>query len=215
MWQAQPRSWRKWWKILAELKQQELLEEHRATVEYVADTLATIAGIPQRFVRIFQRIAPRDQNDLETIDVFYQRIKSYSIDELKSPDVFCKVFLNFEPTSYQLRLIADNSKRIAVMGCRQSGKSYALAVKVILFCLTHPGSKAIYTAPSFRQAKTSFRKVKEHLAMLNPVARRAWILEELKTKVRFTNGSEVEAFPYALDRLRGETCDFILVDEAA
>lgn len=215
MWQAQPRSWRKWWQILAELKQRDVVERCKATIEYVAETLAAIAGVPQRAVRILRRITPRDQTEIRAVNTLYQRIKDRSIDELKSPDVFCNVFLRFKPTSYQLKLIADQSKRIAVMGCRQSGKSYALAAKTILFCITHPGSKAIYCAPSFRQSKTSFRKIKEHLAMLDPVARKAWVLEELKTKVRLTNGSEIEAFPYALERLRGETCDFIIVDEAA
>ncbi|MEM2909816.1 MAG: terminase family protein [Nitrososphaerota archaeon] len=215
MWRTQPRSWRKWWQVLAELKQREVLEKHRATLEYVAEALVAIAGIPQMAEHMLRRIAPRDQAELEAVSMLYQRIKGHSIDELKEPENFCKIFLKFKPTSYQLKLIADQSKRIAVRGARQSGKSYALAVKTILFCITHPSSKALYAAPSFRQSKTSFRKVKEHLATLDPVVRRAWVLEELKTKVRFTNGSEAEAFPYALERLRGETCDYILVDEAA
>lgn len=215
MWRAQSRSWRKWWQVLAELKQQEVVERYRATIEYVAEKLSTIAGVPHKFTSILRRITPKDHAELKAIDNLYQRIKDYSIDELKCPDVFCKVFLKFNPTSYQLKLIADQSKRIAVMGCRQSGKSLALAAKAILFCITHPSSKAIYCAPSFRQSKTSFRKIKEHLATLDLAVRKAWVLDELKTKVRFTNGSEVEAFPYALERLRGETCDFILVDEAA
>ncbi len=66
------------------------MERYRSTIEYVAKTLASIAGIPQRTASILWRIVPKGQTELMTFSTLYQRIKDYTINELKSPDVFAK-----------------------------------------------------------------------------------------------------------------------------
>lgn len=215
MWRAEPRSPTAWWRIIKDLSAEIRLIKNPDILVKISRKLAEVSGVVDKYKIVLRRILPKDDVDINYISDIANKMNDLSIDELRSIDKFCSIFLNIKLTKYQMNLVSDTSRRIAVVRCRQSGKSLAIAVKSIHFSITRPHSKIVYVAPSFRQSKLSFRKVNDVISLLSPVARRAWILEELRTKIKFINGSEIEAFPYALERLRGATCDFIFVDEAA
>lgn len=215
LWRAIPRSKQNIWRLLNEIQSIKLDSNQKIIISSLSKLLACMAGKPDLYKRIYKRIYPKSEEDIKAIEELHNKIINYSIDELRAPAIFCNLFLNFKPTTYQIKLLEDSSKRIGVRACRQSGKSLAIGAKIIHFNITNPCSRAINTAPSFRQAKQSFRKMKSHIANMNAIAKKAWVTQELKTIIRYINNSEAEAVPYALERLRGDTCDLILVDEAA
>ena len=54
--------------------------------------------------------------------------------------------LGFNPTSYQAKLLEDKGKRIVVVWPRQSGKTTTLAVRMIWYAATHPGTTSLIVA---------------------------------------------------------------------
>jgi len=179
----------------------------------LSEYLAGVAGDPEISLRIARRIRPRSMEQLLELRDLYERTRRYSVDEARSPRIFVELFTRFRPTSYQARLLEDESRMIAVAACRQSGKTTAIALRLIHLAVTSPRSRTCIVAPSYRQARKCIRKLKEQLDLLFWTARRAFVAEELKTVVRFTNGSVVEALPNAIERLRGETYDYCYLDE--
>ncbi len=202
------------WRQIRQLRAKDLDLRQKRLVRQLAEKLAGVAGEPKLWRRIYYRIMPRSGYDLSLLQETYQLLRDHSVEELREPGLFARIFLGFKATSYQLKVLEDNSRQIAVLGCRQSGKTVSIGAKILHFLMTKPGSRGIIVAPSFRQSKKTFRKMKEHLQRMPPIVKKAWIIDELKTILRFVNGSEVEAYPYTLERLRGETADIIYVDEA-
>jgi hypothetical protein len=49
----------------------------------------------------------------------------------QDPTLFAETFFNFKPTRYQANLLRDESKRIVVRWCRQSGKTTTIALRAI------------------------------------------------------------------------------------
>jgi phage FluMu gp28-like protein len=53
------------------------------------------------------------------------------------------------------------------------------------------------------------------LGKMDPVAYKAWVEKVLRTSVRLRNRSRLKAFPFSLEKLRGETSDDVDVEEAS
>lgn len=200
--------WRAVGKISVELEERQI-EILRSLAEY----LARVAGSHKLFSRIIRRIRPRTREELLELTGLYEKISRFSVEEARRPGIFIELFTRFRPTNYQAKLIEDESRMIAVAACRQSGKTTAIALRLIHLAIINPGSRTCIVAPSFRQARKSIRKLKEQLDLFLWTARRAFVSEELKTIVKFTNGSVIEALPNAIERLRGETYNYCYLDE--
>lgn len=200
--------WRKIGKISIELE-----ERQTEALRSLSSYLARVAGSPSLTSRIIRRIRPRTKEQLRELLALNEETSRFSVDEARRPSIFVELFTRFRPTGYQARLIEDGSRMVAVAACRQSGKTTAIALRLIHLSIINPGSRTCIVAPSFRQARKCLRKLKEQLDLFVPTARRAFVSEELKTVVRFTNGSVIEALPNAIERLRGETYDYCYLDE--
>ena len=70
----------------------------------------------------------------------------------EDPVAFAKRFLNFDPLPYQVAVLVDKSKRIAVRMSRQAGKTTTIAVRGIWYATTHPRTLSLIVAPSLRQS---------------------------------------------------------------
>ncbi len=179
----------------------------------LASYLAELTGSSSLSSRIFRRIYPKTQAATYELSMLYEKTRRYSVSEARTTKNFVELFTRFRPTDYQLRLLEDDSRMIAVAACRQSGKTTAIALKLIHLAATNPETRTCIVAPSYRQAKKCLRKLKEQLDLLFSTPRRAFVQEELKTVVKFINGSVIEALPNAIERLRGETYDYCYLDE--
>ena len=125
---------------------------------------------------------------------------------------FCKEWLKLTPTKYQERMLLDTSRFVAARWARQTGKSTTI-VALCLYCALFEGAKRIVIlAPSLRQS----RKLIHRIGSCIPRNRSQILLgRRLKTRLEFVNGSTIEALPNSPETIRGETCDLIILDEAA
>ena len=109
-------------------------------------------------------------------------------------------------------LIKDTSKYVTVVAPRQTGKSF-LAMQVVLYwALNTAGSEIFWVSPIYAQAKKVFEQLYDavHPSGLIKSANRSDVT------IKFKNGSKIY-FKSAErpDNLRGNTGDFMVVDEAA
>lgn len=194
-----------------ELKQIKKLSQ-RKEILFVAQTLARISNLETRSV--LRRIRPRDEEQLENVLKLYQKIKGHTVAEMTEEFFFCETFLNFKPTPYELEFLKARDRQQSLLWSRQSGKSTTIGLKLLKFCVLHPATQATITAPGFRQSKLVIEKTADRIYKMNPVARKAWIEKPLKTMIRLHNRARMKAFPFSLEKIRGETSDIVDVEEA-
>ncbi|MEM3891751.1 MAG: hypothetical protein QW282_06320 [Nitrososphaerales archaeon] len=195
------------WRRLKKLEAIELESSEKSMIYQLAKKLAEISKLLPH--KTYQRITPKSEEELAAAKTLYEKVKDKSVEELSEPTIFCETFLNWRPLTYQLNLLTDRSRQIAVRWGRQMGKTTTFAAKAIHYCITRAGSQALITAPGLRQSMIVSDKIEDHINNMNPVARRAWIRKIQRQTITFYNGSRVKALPYSLHRLRGETCDLI------
>ena len=125
---------------------------------------------------------------------------------------FFKQMTGFEPTAYQVRFLLDTSQFVVARWSRQSGKSLCLTLICLYVALSGSNRRIAILAPSLRQSRAMIRRASSFLPKLpkNALEGRA-----LKTKLEFSNGSAIEAFPNSPETVRGLTLDLLIVDEAS
>jgi phage FluMu gp28-like protein len=187
--------------------------EDRRKVWFLARVLAELSG--QNVEVVFRRIKPRTESDLEAIYVLYEKCQGYSVQELGEDPLFSEIFLNFKPTDYQLNFLTSYARQQTVLWTRQGGKTTSIGVKLFKRRVRRPGSQATITGPGLRQAKLVLEKLSDVLSKMDPIAYKAWVEKVLRTAIRLRNRSRLKAFPFSLEKLRGETSDDVDVEEAA
>jgi len=131
------------------------------------------------------------------------------------PMEFAVKLFGFKPTSYQEKLLRDQSKRIVVRMCRQAGKTTTIALRAIWFAVTHPKTLSLIVAPSLRQSMIMMDRVHGFLMSLPQELRRSIVMKLQRTVVWFKNGSQIVALPCSVHLLRGYTAHQVLMDEVA
>jgi hypothetical protein len=125
---------------------------------------------------------------------------------------FFKQMTGFEPTAYQVALLLDPSQFVVARWSRQSGKSLCLTLICLYVALSGSNRRIAILAPSLRQSRAMIRRASSFLPKL---PRNALEGRALKTKLEFSNGSTIEAFPNSPETVRGLTLDLLIVDEAS
>jgi hypothetical protein len=125
---------------------------------------------------------------------------------------FFKQMTGFEPTAYQVALLLDPSQFVVARWSRQSGKSLCLTLICLYVALSSSNRRIAILAPSLRQSRAMIRRASSFLPKL---PRNALEGRALKTKLEFSNGSTIEAFPNSPETVRGLTLDLLIVDEAS
>ncbi len=124
---------------------------------------------------------------------------------------FFREMTGFDPTAYQVALLLDPSQFIVARWSRQSGKSLCLTLICLYVALSSSNRRIAILAPSLRQSRAMIRRASSFLPKLpkNALEGRA-----LKTKLEFSNGSTIEAYPNSPETVRGLTIDLLIIDEA-
>ena len=125
---------------------------------------------------------------------------------------FCKDWMKLVPTRYQERMLLDPSRFVVARWARQTGKSTTIAALSLYCALFERAKRIVILAPSLRQSRKLIHRIGSYIPR-----NRSQILagRRLKTKLEFINGSTIEALPNSPETIRGETCDLIILDEAA
>jgi hypothetical protein len=134
---------------------------------------------------------------------------------VEKPVEFCRIYLKFNPTPYQEKLLTEGSKRIYVCWSRQSGKSTTLAARMIQRCLQFPGTLRLIVAPGLRQSMIMMDKIQDFIYNIPKPVRRQALGKVQRTTIRFKNGSRIVALPNSPNLLRGYSAAEVLCDEAA
>lgn len=149
------------------------------------------------------------QND-QSIEQFAELLRKSRVD----PVFFAKIFLNFQPFSYQEDFLRDQSNLIAACCGRQTGKSTLAAINALYFALQNNNARVLIVSAGLRQSMLLFDKILSFIQNCLPA--RLLCTYATRTKVCFENGSEIVALPCGREgsTLRGFTADLLIIDEA-
>ncbi len=118
-----------------------------------------------------------------------------------------------EPDPWQCDVLRSESRQIILNVTRQGGKSSVSAIRGLHKALYNNGSLVLLLAPSYRQSKELFRKMRDAHAAL-PFARR--FTSESALEVELSNRSRIVALPGKEETIRGFSgVDELIVDEAS
>jgi hypothetical protein len=119
----------------------------------------------------------------------------------------------FTLDAWQRDVLTSTAHQIILLVTRQGGKSTVSAIRALHRALYTPASLVLLLAPSYRQSKELFRKVKDALAAL-PFS--APLASESALELAFTNGSRIVALPGKETTIRGFSgVSLLIVDEAS
>lgn len=133
----------------------------------------------------------------------------------RDPVFFAEAVLGFHPFPYQAELLRCNSKRVVACWARQTGKTTAIAVKVVHFAFTNPNKTTLIVSIGLRQSMIMFNVI-EHFILRHPFLAKS-VSKSTRTMIELKNGSKIIALPCGPDgaTLRGYTADLVVMDEAA
>jgi phage FluMu gp28-like protein len=116
---------------------------------------------------------------------------------------------------YQIELLQCTGKRIVACWARQTGKTTAIAVKVIHFAFTNAKTTTLIVSRGLRQSMIMFGIIENHI-LKHPILRKS-VAKSTRTQIQLRNGSKIIALPCGPDgaSLRGFTADLVVMDEAA
>jgi len=119
----------------------------------------------------------------------------------------------FTLDDWQRAVLLSDAHQIILLVTRQGGKSTVSSIRALHRALYTPASLVLLLAPSYRQSKELFRKIKDALASL-PFA--VPVASESALELEFSNLSRIIALPGKEETIRGFSgVSLLVVDEAA
>ena len=121
--------------------------------------------------------------------------------------------LGFQPDDFQKEVLTETSKRIMILAPRQTGKSTAVAVRVLHEAMQHDDAMILLASASSRQSGQIMEKARKMAQSLD-----LKILPPPPKCDGFTlaNGSQIVSLPDSEETIRGFSAPrMIVVDEAA
>ena len=118
-----------------------------------------------------------------------------------------------EPDAWQQDILRSRARQTIMLVTRQGGKSTISSIRALHRAEYAPGSLILLLAPSYRQSKELFRKVKDaYAAIPNP----SKLASESALEMEFENTSRIVALPGKEETIRGFSgVALLVVDEAA
>lgn len=125
---------------------------------------------------------------------------------------FAKEVVGVDLWDHQLEFMSNKSKIVVVASARQIGKSMACAVKAIHTAFSNQ-SKVLVVSPSLRQSGLMFATIREFIGESDFL--RASLVDDTKTYIKLSNGSELWCLPDSPAQIRGfSKVTTVIVDEA-
>ncbi len=122
-------------------------------------------------------------------------------------------YAGFTLDAWQRAVLLSDASSTIILASRQAGKSTVSSIRALHRALYSPASLVLLLAPSYRQSKELFRKVKDALAAL-PFS--VALASESALELEFTNGSRIVALPGKEATIRGFSgVSLLIVDEAS
>ncbi|QXU55218.1 terminase large subunit domain-containing protein [Rhodococcus sp. LW-XY12] len=126
-------------------------------------------------------------------------------------DVFAREIARAPLWPHQLELARSSAKIRAVCSGRQAGKSRTLAVLALHEAFSRPGSRTLVLSAGEEAAKLVLASIAELLS--SPLLAGAAV-EENKSRILLSTGSEIVSVPASTRQVRGRSIDLLILDEA-
>jgi hypothetical protein len=131
----------------------------------------------------------------------------------EDPVTFAKVVLGVTLHPYQEEPYRHKARVKVVKGGRQVGKSYGPgAVTVLHHAFARPGSQSLIISAGEVSSKYLMGTI-QRMAQ-GAVLLRGAVLDELKSELRFSNGSTITSVPASERQVRGRTVSCLVLDES-
>lgn len=125
---------------------------------------------------------------------------------------FAKTVLDIDLWPHQLEFMTNTSRIVVVASARQIGKSTACAIKAIHTAFAGQ-SKVLVVSPSLRQSGLMFATIRQMIGESDLL--RGSLVDDTKTYIRLSNGSELWCLPDSPAQIRGfSKVKTVVVDEA-
>jgi hypothetical protein len=117
------------------------------------------------------------------------------------------------PDPWQANVLRSTSHQDILLVSRQGGKSTVTSIRALHKALYNAGALVLLLAPSYRQSKELFRKVKTAYAAVRAGVR---VRSESTQEMELENGSRIVALPGEEETIRGFSgVDLLIIDEAS
>lgn len=126
-------------------------------------------------------------------------------------DVFARKIANAPLWPHQLEVANSPAKIRCINSGRQAGKSVTLAMLALHQAFSVPGSKTLILSAGEEAAKVLLASIGELLS--SPLLAGAAI-EENKSRIVLSTGSEIVCVPASTRQVRGRSIDLLVLDEA-
>ena len=130
---------------------------------------------------------------------------------------FFKKVLRIAPYSYQTEFLNDPSPLKVMRWCRRAGKTTVMTGDDIYYAAHNPEATIIVTMPKFQQVKEVYFQseagLHAHLARMPKQYHKALIEDQLRTIIKFRNGSRILAETPEPFTIRGHSPSKISIDE--
>jgi hypothetical protein len=121
--------------------------------------------------------------------------------------------VGFEMDSWQKDVLRSQAQQTIMLVTRQGGKSTVSSIRALHKALHTPGALVLLLAPSYRQSKELFRKVKD---AYNVLPASVPLASESALEMELINRSRIVALPGKEETIRGFSgVALLIVDEAA
>jgi hypothetical protein len=131
----------------------------------------------------------------------------------EDPVTFARVILGVTLHPYQEEPFRHRSRVTVVKGGRQVGKSFgAGAVTALHHAFARPRSETLIISAGEASAKYLMSTIQRMAA--GAVLLKGAMLDELKSELRFTNGSVIVSVPASERQVRGRTVSCLILDES-
>jgi hypothetical protein len=128
------------------------------------------------------------------------------------PDFFARELLNFQPDSWQTRLLRWSGNRMLLNCSRQSGKSTIAAILALHRALFYANALILLVSRSHRQSGELFRKI---TAFLGTLAEKPEMLEENACSLQLKNGARIVSLPGSEATIRGYSGATLIIEDEA
>ena len=131
------------------------------------------------------------------------------------PDIidWAKDSLDFHPDAFQTEIMTESNSRIMILGPRQTGKSTAVAVRVLFEAMAHDDALILLASASGRQSGQIMEKARK---MAQSLDCQTFPPPSKCDGFTLVNGSQIVSLPDSQETIRGFSAPrLIVVDEAA
>ncbi len=156
------------------------------------------------------------QNDLSQnpllIEAARRLIARVKVEEANDP-VKLAVRAGIKPDAWQADILRSRARETIMLVTRQGGKSTVSSIRALHRAMYAPRSLVLLLAPSYRQSKELFKKVREaHAAHPAPLP----LDSESALEMTFVTGSRIVCLPGKEETIRGFSgVSLLIVDEAS